>query len=774
MIPNYIRPQLTIEQLLEQTADASLDRLTAVVIGRQYALSRYGEEDNVYGVTFTSAGFTGGTTAGIPLNIYNGTTEAFEALDTTAYSVTAGDVSVYAVSTEAEVFSSTASAVLGRGYWSVKSASQPNVLVMSASAGKFTSSTTGDVYSGFGGRSLQAGDIFYVKGTSAETERRRVVTAVTAQEATLSGPIVSSAFTTNVSLTMSTTAAGATAFQLSSTAGLTGNMAVVSISSTGSVITTGSYLTTISGSTVGVSSGVTGSVGATIVFQNILDSLVMAAPYTGLLPASQWDFDSTNDQVTVVASAEVVVPENSIETPLRTGKGKLYPSYKALKEVATTEGLVLIDSVSDIETYLGTIDMDNELAFGASECLSGANGKKIYALRTEGDNTTEYAKALRKIEATDGVYAICPLTTSTTVQEAVASHCASMSAKDVKNFRRCYVGTDSPGEYAVLTRAADDSKFLADITVAGSFISLDVTTNTTESDLTTRGLEEGDLVKIINSNGDYTGAEYVIDQVTDDNTVLLSTGPVSTTVNLYVEFWRADSPDSQADYVASISTALANRRAVNVWVENGTRIIDGVVTTIPNKYVAAEIAGLRTAVLPQQGLTMTEIQSVTDAPAMYTRYTNTELDRVAAAGTFVITQEAESGAVFIRHQITTKTDAGSLYYEDSVGVSLDDISFKIKDAIGGFVGKKNVTEQTLREIYSTCWAIFNTATTADVSSAYGPQLNGFKNKAGEEGKLDVTVHPTLKDRVNVYAKLSMPLPLNNLDVILDATVDLSL
>jgi hypothetical protein len=159
---------------------------------------------------------------------------------------------------------------------------------------------------------------------------------------------------------------------------------------------------------------------------------------------------------------------------------------------------------------------------------------------------------------------------------------------------------------------------------------------------------------------------------------------------------------------------------------------------------------------------------------MYTRYTNTLLNTVAAAGTFIITQEAESGGVFIRHQLTTQSDEGSLAYEDSIGVSLDAISFQIKDALNVYVGRKNVTRQTLDEIYDSVWTILNGATTSSAIADYGPQLNGFTNKAGERSKIDVAAHPTLKDRVQVYAKLLMPLPLNTLEVILDASVDFAL
>jgi hypothetical protein len=774
-IPNYIRPQLTIEQILQTTPTATRDRLTAVVIGRQYLLSRFNKEENVYGVGFTTAGLTGAT-GGIPLKYWDasvGTNGSYVTLSSSAYSVSAADTSLYIDNGEATLFSSTGPTVLGRGIWTVKSASAPNVLVLASASGKLTSSDTGSLYTGLSGREVTVGDIFYAKSTTADADyRRRLVTAVTAQEVTLSGPIVSSTFTTDITATVSATASATASISVGSTAGLYANMPLTAISGTSS-FSSGTYIASIAGSVITLSATATAGNGSTISFGNILAALDIAAPVSQTLATTEWALDTTNNQVTVEAAAEVEIAERTSPTcPLRNGKGTLRPSYRALKTVSATEGLILIESPSDIETNLGTISLDNEIAYGASECLSGAQGKAIYALRTSADTTTAYAASLRKIEATDAVYALAPMTDNLEVKQLVATHCESMSAKTVKNFRRCYLGTDSPGEYVALARDTDGTtKLSLAITVTAGLISADL--SNTDIDLRTYNLTEGDLVKVIDSNGNYTGAEYLIDSVTDADSLILSTGPTVSGTD-YVEFWKADTAANQIDYVVQVSTGLASRRAVNVWVENGTRLIDGVSTVIPNKYVAAEVAGLRTAVVAWQGLTMTEISSITDAPAMYTRYNTSDLNTASAGGVMVITQEAEAGTIFIRHQLTTQTSAGSLAYEDSVGTSLDFISFQIKDSLGGFIGKKNVTPQTLSEIYTTCWTLLNDATKVAISETYGPQLNGFQDRDGKASSLNVEVHPTLKDRVNVYAKLLMPLPLNNIDVILDATVDFAL
>ncbi len=473
---------------------------------------------------------------------------------------------------------------------------------------------------------------------------------------------------------------------------------------------------------------------------------------------------ATEDNVEIDAGMALYVAERSNSykwVNFVDGVGKVYLSYRALVPAPASEDKISIDSISDITDELGVIDMDNELAFGANEMLSGSQGKRIFALRTAGTTLADFTNALKKIESTDGVYAITPLTSTLEIQQAVASHCESMSAKTKKNFRRCYVGTDSPGEYAVLSLKSDDTTYTATISDYGGKNVLLTTED--DTDFEVLGLETGDLVKLT-----ATSDQYEISSILSPKEIILKKGPNSPVAPAVpFQLWRANTSSSQVDYIQQRSLALGSRRAVNVWCEKGTRILNGISTIIPNRFVACEIAGLRCSILPQQGLTYTEIKSITDAASMYVKYNDDDLDEIASAGTFIITQEAESGSIYIRHQLTTKSSGGSLYYEDSVGVNLDNISFKVKDKMRGYIGKKNVTTKTILEARNDVTGILQAETVVPPNASYSPALNGYTD-------LSVKAHATLKDRVEIYARLLMPLPLNNMDVVLEADVDLSL
>lgn len=182
---------------------------------------------------------------------------------------------------------------------------------------------------------------------------------------------------------------------------------------------------------------------------------------------------------------------------------------------------------------------------------------------------------------------------------------------------------------------------------------------------------------------------------------------------------------------------------------------------IPNYFIAAELAGLRSAVQPQQGLTNTQVESISSAPNMYTKYTERALNDIAKEGTWVITQDYEGGDIYIRHQLTTDSDNGSLYYEDSVGVNIDEISYAINNVLYKYIGKRNATPGTVTQIYNDVFSILYARTTAPADIIIGPALLGFNG-------LTVAIDDKQKDRINVDVNLDVPLPLNSIVVNLRA------
>lgn len=441
---------------------------------------------------------------------------------------------------------------------------------------------------------------------------------------------------------------------------------------------------------------------------------------------------------------------------------KLFAHYRAFIPAASGEEIQLYSVVPEDALK---VDIDNPFAYGLSRALSGAQGRPVYAAPVPSDDVAGYNTILRQALNIEGIYAIAPMTNDVAIQLAVRDHCNAASTETKKLWRRAYVATESPGEYSKVSVDTDGNNTLAQVTTHANGNVRVVSAN---GNFLANGVSSGDLFRTNYGTdlwGDETYDEYVIATVLDDTELLLSSGPdLPITPASKFEIWAPDEAQDQADFVAARSKQFGSRRVCNVWCENPTVVtIDGEIRTCPVMYAAAEIAGIRSALFPQQGLTRTEIRTFSTASAMYTRYTDDELDTAAANGTLVITQDKPGGTIFIRHQLTTDANNGLLYYEDSIGANLDEISYAIKDELISYIGKRNATPEVVQEIRTRIRGILQARKAAPPGQdLVGPAIIDYAD-------LFVQIDADNADTINVGVTLTMSTPLNVVDVTLNAT-----
>jgi hypothetical protein len=270
-------------------------------------------------------------------------------------------------------------------------------------------------------------------------------------------------------------------------------------------------------------------------------------------------------------------------------------------------------------------------------------------------------------------------------------------------------------------------------------------------------LNEGDYVELT-----ATGAKYKIAAVRSATVLALEDGPSDNISNAAIRIWKADTPVNAGEYVSAIAEHFNDRRFTVVFCDKGTASVmnaSGVYRTviIPNKFLAAAVAGLSSAVVPQAPITRTEVPTVTAATRMYTLYTQSMLDDIAKHGVMLITQDTKNQPCYIRHQLTTETDKGSLYYEESCTRNLDNISYSIVDVLERYIGRSNVTPSALRSIMTAVTSALASFTHDSPNDLIGPSLVNWED-------LVVVQDPVYKDRVIVRVKLYLPLPLNNIKV----------
>ena len=443
------------------------------------------------------------------------------------------------------------------------------------------------------------------------------------------------------------------------------------------------------------------------------------------------------------------------------GYGSVYLSFKALVIPLVGETVIEINRDVDIVPKVGETGIENWLGRGTLEAFTGNQNRVVYALRTGGDTVADFKTALRKIQTTDRVYALAGMTDDEAVMELLRDHCTTMSNKFNKNFRRAYIGTDSPGAYVYWGALTGGGYRTGDL--ESSVLTLDAAFRSAWKFVAT---DVGSTITLQS-----VGQTYTILEVLSDFEVLTDAADVLTVSNSNLILTRADTPANTALYVQARSAKLGSRRISNVWCDNPTVTENSVTVVLPAKFLAAEIAGLSCALLPQQGLTMTEVTSVEAAPSMFTSFDPADLDGVAAAGTFIVTQESEGGDVFVRHQLTTGTDEGALAYEDNVGVIVDEFGYAVKDAFRGYVGRRNATSDTIAEMDDKLKALATDFTQVELANInIGPPVTTFFDEKGIEGEVTVRQDGDLADTLMTYVKLRVPLPLNGINHFIDVDV----
>ena len=446
----------------------------------------------------------------------------------------------------------------------------------------------------------------------------------------------------------------------------------------------------------------------------------------------------------------------------------LFASYRELVPAQPDEIIHKVNNSTDLAAF-GKKDVDNPLGFGAAAAYSGSQGKTVYVGRVATNDLAGYVSLITKAENIDALYAHAPMTNDLDVQLEVRAHVDGMSTEENKKWRRAYVSTPTPSDYRIIGGGNDTNVATISPNEDGNVVVSD-----SNGSFKASKVRNGDLFRINFSTdgtwGDavydnYSDGGYIVHEVIDEETLVLKSGPSKAyNVARRYEVWKKDNAENIAEFVSARSASFGSRRINNVFCDGGQYLTDDdEFVTLDPMYIAAEIAGLRTAVLPQQGLTNTEIALVSSAASMFTKYTGDQMNMIAANGSFIVTQEFEDGPRFIRHQLTTKSDSGNLYYEDSVGVNIDEISFQVKSTLRPYIGRRNVNPETVVDIFYDMFDILSERTDdPGVGNSIGPALIGFTD-------LVVKIDDTFKDRINVSAKLEVPLPLNVIDVTLNAT-----
>jgi hypothetical protein len=480
-------------------------------------------------------------------------------------------------------------------------------------------------------------------------------------------------------------------------------------------------------------------------------------PPTG---STNWEVDETT--ITIWPGIKVTSPDVFdtvsgepvlFKMAVKTG-ALMYVTYRAL----ATAGAGTIESLTDvsqIEGQLGRISPENPLAYGMFKALE--NGvTAIKYLRIGSDDDIGYRAAIDVLENEDNVYALVPLTQDKTVIEQFKQHVDFMSDPDRCKWRIVIANRELDTISDIFVDRVDP--------ISGDTVDLEATfTDDPDAEdlsppIFTRmedplasflssGVKAGDIVLTDFVDGEATSS-YPVDRVVSEDIIILFDGPSEAVLApKKYEIVRPLTKDEQASAYAAIAETFLDRRVYLVWPDKV--IVDD--AEVDGFYLCCAIAGMVAGFPPHQGFTNLAMAGFDSVPRSTSYFTRAQLNIMAEAGVYIVTQKTEGGAVYARHQLSTdKTSVET--QELSVTKNLDFLSFYFRNLLEPFIGVWNVTEGALFSIRDVLEGGIEFQKSRALPKIGAPLIDGVVDNVGSNS--------LLKDTVEVEMRVLLPFPLN--------------
>lgn len=476
-----------------------------------------------------------------------------------------------------------------------------------------------------------------------------------------------------------------------------------------------------------------------------------------------WEIDSLAQSITInsgIVTTDPLLLNGADPIDLNVKKASIYVEHRDLVNT-NSASIGAINDTADVATILGTVHPDNPLAQGVYDALLNSGGVAVYFGAVATNDLDGYTDILSLAKKSDQYYGLVPLTFDTTIQNAIIAHVDAMSTAANAKWRVAWISTQPTTTGLLYDLNADNENYTATITddplAAGTNYTL-VTVEGAEFITGDVPVRAGDKVLInftVDSTGNTVYDEYVVEDVRTDTTLVLESGPASAiSVAIKVQIQRVYTKDEQINSLAIRGSDFNNRRVRSVFPATTK---DGTIEK-PGYLLAAALAGLRSGVVPHQGLTNTVVLGFTDLTDSVLTYTEEQLNTLAEEGYWIVTQDTVGATPYVRHQLTTNADSLNTV-EDSVTTNVDSISFGLHRALAPFIGKYNVNEKTINTIRDVIFGELKFRETGTFTVRAGNQLNGFKI-------VSLAQNATFKDRIDVEIELQVPYPLNFINITL--------
>ena len=482
------------------------------------------------------------------------------------------------------------------------------------------------------------------------------------------------------------------------------------------------------------------------------------------------NYETEETQVCVKAGVVAYHPEwtlNGVEQPLEVRGGTLYVEYREWLS-ALTDTVEGISTVADLANIPGQLDPDNPLKWGVYKALSNSNGTVVkYTAVQDPTDLDSWVAVLARLKGRDDVYNLVPMTFDRAVQDLYAAHINDESNEVANNWKAGFVALPSRntvlrvGEGAAIAGVSGStigSPVLATVSdnpaASGTQYTLLQVPNGSGYFIT-NGVEAGDIVRyeyVVDGFGEETYSEYVVDSVlSEDSLVLYSGTDAAVNQPQRVEIWHNLKRAELADDVATRAGSFGSRRICAVWPDQ----VGEAGRMQPGYYLAAALAGLASGVVPHQGLTNVEVAGFDDYSRSYKLFNETQLNRMAEAGVWIVTVDRD-GTPHSRHALTTD-NLDLNRREEMIRRNVDSLSYLFLRRLRPYIGRTNATQLMVDKLRTEVEQLIRYFSASGYTQELGAQL--------VSGSIRVLrLHPLLKDRIEIVLDLVVPAPLNNIEL----------
>jgi hypothetical protein len=462
---------------------------------------------------------------------------------------------------------------------------------------------------------------------------------------------------------------------------------------------------------------------------------------------------TTYDPLLTAAGTAVRLPVTS---------AKLFVEHRDLLQ----DTVNAIDSVRDlasVTTKLGTVHPDNPLAQGVYDAVLNAQNQIVYFIGVATNNLAGYNAAIKISEKSDKVYSFVPLTFDRTIQDAVISHVNAYSTPEVGRWRIAWISAPDNKSTMLYDLKDNGDAYTATVTddpaVSGTQYKL---VTMAGAKFIEAGVRANDSFRTnfrLSPDGELVYDEYVVDRVRSNTTLLLTTSlssAISSPVKAQVV--RNYTKSERAYNISRIAGDYNNRRVRAVFPD--TYKYGGV--TKQGFFAAAGLAGLRSGVVPHQGLTNTEFLGADDLSKVVIEFSQDDLNTMAEQGVWILTQEVIGATPYVRHQLTTDTRSLNTS-EDSITTNVDSISYALRSVLAPFIGRFNVNPDNVIAVRAVLVEELRFRAGSTYTSRAGNQLVSF---TPDTDIIRLEQNAQYKDRLDVEVRLNVPYPMNYINLTL--------